>query len=210
MRSTRRSRYYVQCPLDDDIDAVAGRAVLGRTEAPARPEGGRRTRHRPLDRKEHRAAAQLRRRADALRPDVSGRRRLPTSCRRPAPRGSTSPPATCIISRRRCANITTRNPPPASTAIRRRALARVWKAVRFSWWMTSMLHKFPDEGEFGARIQLAELDYRRQLEGGVGVAVGELCRAAVLELAVGWAKRERVPTIVSPSALRDGAALCRP
>ncbi|HEX5231439.1 MAG TPA: 4-hydroxybenzoate 3-monooxygenase [Bradyrhizobium sp.] len=39
------------------------------------------------------------------------------------------------------------------------ALARVWKAVRFSWWMTSMLHKFPDEGEFGARIQLAELNY---------------------------------------------------
>ena len=27
-----------------------------------------------------------------------------------------------------------------------RALARVWKAVRFSWWMTSMLHKFPDRG----------------------------------------------------------------
>src|ERR1700687_3535167 len=40
-----------------------------------------------------------------------------------------------------------------------KALARVWKAVRFSWWMTSMLHKFPDEGEFAARIQLAELDY---------------------------------------------------
>ena len=39
------------------------------------------------------------------------------------------------------------------------ALARVWKAVRFSWWMTSMMHKFPDQGEFGARIQLAELDY---------------------------------------------------
>ena len=40
-----------------------------------------------------------------------------------------------------------------------KALARVWKAVRFSWWMTSMLHKFPDTGTFGARIQLAELDY---------------------------------------------------
>jgi p-hydroxybenzoate 3-monooxygenase len=39
------------------------------------------------------------------------------------------------------------------------ALARVWKAVRFSWWMTSMLHKFPDTGTIGARIQLAELDY---------------------------------------------------
>jgi p-hydroxybenzoate 3-monooxygenase len=40
-----------------------------------------------------------------------------------------------------------------------KALARVWKAVRFSWWMTTMLHKFPDDGEFAARIQLAELDY---------------------------------------------------
>ena len=40
-----------------------------------------------------------------------------------------------------------------------KALARVWKAVRFSWWMTSMLHKFPDQGEFGARIQLDELEY---------------------------------------------------
>ena len=31
--------------------------------------------------------------------------------------------------------------------------------MRFSWWMTSMLHKFPDNGPFGARIQIAELDY---------------------------------------------------
>jgi len=43
-----------------------------------------------------------------------------------------------------------------------KALARVWKAVRFSWWMTSMLHKFPDTGSIGARIQLAELDYVTQ------------------------------------------------
>jgi len=40
-----------------------------------------------------------------------------------------------------------------------RALARVWKAERFSWWMTSLLHRFPDTGPFGQRIQLAELDY---------------------------------------------------
>ncbi|MEO0620673.1 MAG: 4-hydroxybenzoate 3-monooxygenase [Pseudomonadota bacterium] len=40
-----------------------------------------------------------------------------------------------------------------------RALARVWKAERFSWWMTSLLHRFPDTGAFGARIQRAELDY---------------------------------------------------
>ena len=41
----------------------------------------------------------------------------------------------------------------------RRALARVWKAERFSWWMTSILHRFPDTDPFSARIQNAELNY---------------------------------------------------
>jgi p-hydroxybenzoate 3-monooxygenase len=40
-----------------------------------------------------------------------------------------------------------------------RALRRVWRAVRFSWWMTTLLHRFPDQGEFGLRLQEAELDY---------------------------------------------------
>jgi len=40
-----------------------------------------------------------------------------------------------------------------------KALARVWKAERFSWWMTSMLHRFPDTDAFTARIQVAELNY---------------------------------------------------
>lgn len=40
-----------------------------------------------------------------------------------------------------------------------RALARVWKAERFSWWMTTVLHRFPEKGAFGARIQQAEFDY---------------------------------------------------
>ena len=38
-------------------------------------------------------------------------------------------------------------------------LRRVWKASRFSWWMTSMLHRFHDEDDFRYRLQLAELDY---------------------------------------------------
>jgi p-hydroxybenzoate 3-monooxygenase len=36
---------------------------------------------------------------------------------------------------------------------------RVWKAQRFSWWMTQMLHRFPDEQAFDHRRQLADLDY---------------------------------------------------
>jgi p-hydroxybenzoate 3-monooxygenase len=38
-------------------------------------------------------------------------------------------------------------------------LRRVWKVQRFSWWMTSMLHRFPEEAPFDHRRRLAELDY---------------------------------------------------
>ncbi|EKG37249.1 4-hydroxybenzoate 3-monooxygenase [Pseudomonas syringae] len=38
-------------------------------------------------------------------------------------------------------------------------LRRVWKAERFSWWMTSVLHNFPDTDAFSQRIQQTELDY---------------------------------------------------
>ena len=40
-----------------------------------------------------------------------------------------------------------------------RVLGRIWKAERFSWWMTSLLHTFPETGTFGRRIQRAEFDY---------------------------------------------------
>ena len=38
-------------------------------------------------------------------------------------------------------------------------LSRVWRVQHFSWWMTSMLHRFPEEDDIQARLQLAELDY---------------------------------------------------
>jgi len=40
-----------------------------------------------------------------------------------------------------------------------RCLARIWKAERFSWWFTSLTHKFPEAGAIGQRLQRAELDY---------------------------------------------------
>jgi p-hydroxybenzoate 3-monooxygenase len=40
-----------------------------------------------------------------------------------------------------------------------RCLARIWKAERFSWWFTSLTHKFPDTGAIGQRLQRAELEY---------------------------------------------------
>jgi len=44
-------------------------------------------------------------------------------------------------------------------AYSQRSLARIWKAERFSWWFTSLMHRFPESGGFGERMQEAELDY---------------------------------------------------
>ena len=40
-----------------------------------------------------------------------------------------------------------------------RCLARIWKAERFTWWFTSLMHNFPDEDGIHVRLQRAELDY---------------------------------------------------
>jgi p-hydroxybenzoate 3-monooxygenase len=42
-----------------------------------------------------------------------------------------------------------------------RALARVWKAERFSWWFTSITHRFPEMDGFARKMQVAELNYIR-------------------------------------------------
>jgi p-hydroxybenzoate 3-monooxygenase len=46
-----------------------------------------------------------------------------------------------------------------------RALSRVWKATRFSWWFTSLMHKFSDDA-FAHKLQLAELGYPAELAAG--------------------------------------------
>jgi p-hydroxybenzoate 3-monooxygenase len=40
-----------------------------------------------------------------------------------------------------------------------RALARIWRAERFSWWLTTLLHRFPEHDEFDRRMQHAELEH---------------------------------------------------
>ncbi|ATH77393.1 4-hydroxybenzoate 3-monooxygenase [Vreelandella venusta] len=46
-------------------------------------------------------------------------------------------------------------------------LKRIWKAERFSWWMTSMLHNFSDQEDFNSRMQLAELEYVTSSDAGL-------------------------------------------
>ncbi|WP_299024073.1 4-hydroxybenzoate 3-monooxygenase [uncultured Sulfitobacter sp.] len=42
-----------------------------------------------------------------------------------------------------------------------KALARVWKAERFSWWFSSLMHTYPDQSEFDLKMQLAEIEFLR-------------------------------------------------
>jgi p-hydroxybenzoate 3-monooxygenase len=47
-----------------------------------------------------------------------------------------------------------------------RCLRRIWRAERFSWWFTSLMHHFPENGEIGQKFQDAELDYLIHSESG--------------------------------------------
>jgi p-hydroxybenzoate 3-monooxygenase len=57
-----------------------------------------------------------------------------------------------------------------------RALARVWKVERFSWYLTNLMHRFPETGPFERAMQVAELDY---------IASSTAMRTAIAENYVG-------------------------
>ena len=153
MRSPTRSRYYLQVPLDREGRELVRRRASGRSCAAASTTRPARACHRPLDREEHRAAAQLRRRADALRPPVPRRRRRPhrAADRRqgPEPRGD----ATSSYLSRALVEYYREQSDAGLDAYSARCLRRVWRAERFSWWITSLLHTFPEDGAFGQRCR---------------------------------------------------------
>jgi p-hydroxybenzoate 3-monooxygenase len=62
------------------------------------------------------------------------------------------------------------------TGYQAKALARIWKAERFSWSLTKLMHRFPDDGAFEHRMQIAELDY---------VASSQAMQTAIAENYVG-------------------------
>ncbi len=57
-----------------------------------------------------------------------------------------------------------------------KALRRVWQAERFSWYLTKLMHRFPEDGAFERRMQIAELDY---------IASSEAARTSIAENYVG-------------------------
>ena len=68
------------------------------------------------------------------------------------------PPRTSIISITHCST-TIKGDDSGLDRYSQNALARVWKAQRFLWWMTMMLHRFPDRAPYDDRLQETELSY---------------------------------------------------
>ena len=158
MRSTHRSRYYVQCPLDDHIDQWPDERFWDELK-------------RRLDQKAvdelvtgpsiEKSIAPLR--SFVAEPMRFGRMLLAGDASHIVPptgaKGLNLAASDVHYLSQGLREYYDEKSSAGIDGYSARALSRVWKAVRFSWWMTSMLHKFPDQGEFGARIQLAELDY---------------------------------------------------
>ena len=158
MRSTRRSRYYVQCPLDDRVEDWSDDRFWDELK-------------RRLDQKTadnlvtgpsiEKSIAPLR--SLVVEPMQFGRMFLVGDAAHIVP-PTGAKGLNLAASDAHYLAIAFREyyDEKSSAAIDHysaKALTRVWKAVRFSWWMTSVLHKVPDAGPFGVRIQLAELDY---------------------------------------------------
>ena len=85
----------------------------------------------------------------------------PTSCRRPAPRASTSRCATwpllgeALVAWYRDGHV------GLLDSYSETCLRRAWRAEHFSWWMTRMLHRAPGDDEFTLRLQQSQLRYLR-------------------------------------------------
>jgi len=158
MRSATRSRYYLQCALDDDVKDWSDDAFWAELK-----------RRLPPDLAEHlvtgpsleKSIAPLR--SFVAEPMRFGRLFLAGDAAHIVPptgaKGLNLAAADVGLLARCLAEFYGERSAAGIDSYSQRALARVWKAERFSWWLTSLMHQFPDTGAFGARMQQAEFDY---------------------------------------------------
>ena len=158
MRSHTRSRYYLQVPLTDKVERWSDEAFWAELRLRLDDAGARRW---SPGRRSRRAS----RRCAASWPS----RCASAACSWPATPGHIVPPTGA-----KGLNLAATDVKYLASALvehyrdrsdagldgySARCLRRVWRAERFSWWFTSLMHRFPDDGAIGAKLQDAELDY---------------------------------------------------
>lgn len=158
MRSMTRSRYYLQCPLDDKLEHWSDAAFFDELRRRLDPAAAERLVTGPSIEK---SIAPLR--SFVAEPMRFGRLFLAGDAAHIVPptgaKGLNLAAADVrTLSRALIEHYRDRSD-AGLDAYSARCLGRVWKAVRFSWWFTSLMHKFPDDTGFGQKVQEAEIDY---------------------------------------------------
>jgi p-hydroxybenzoate 3-monooxygenase len=158
MRSMTRSRYYVQCPADDKVDDWSDERFWNELRARLDPDLASRIITGPSIEK---SIAPLR--SFVAEPMRFGRLFLAGDAAHIVPPTGAKGLNLAASDVKYLSSALIEHYLDKSDAgidsYSQRALARVWRAERFSWWLTSLLHRFPDTGGFGQRVQEAELDY---------------------------------------------------
>ncbi len=158
MRSLTRSRYYVQCPLDDKVEAWTDQRFWDELRRRIDPELAERIVIGPSIEK---SIAPLR--SYVAEPMRFGTLYLAGDAAHIVPPTGAKGLNLAASDVKYLSNAFIEHYREKSEAglndYSRKALRRIWKAERFSWWLTSLLHRFPDTQGFGQKMQEAELDY---------------------------------------------------
>ncbi len=158
MRSATRSRYYVQCSMDEKVENWSDEAFWNALRARLDPQAAERLITGPSLEK---SIAPLR--SFVAEPMRFGRLFLAGDAAHIVPptgaKGLNLAASDVGYLWRALADHYADRSSAGIDSYSERCLRRVWKAERFSWWFTSLMHKFPDNGAFGQKIQEAELDY---------------------------------------------------
>jgi p-hydroxybenzoate 3-monooxygenase len=157
MRSLSRSRYYVQVPIDDKLDSWSDQAFWDELRLRLDSEAAQRLVTGPSIEK---SIAPLR--SFVAEPMRFGRLCLAGDAAHivpPTGAKGLNLAATDVAYLSSALIDWFRGERGAIDHYSQRCLRRIWRAERFSWWFTSLMHQFPETGDFGRKMQLAELDY---------------------------------------------------
>ena len=158
MRSLTRSRYYVQCPIDDKVESWSDDRFWDELRRRLDPEMAERMITGPSIEK---SIAPLR--SFVAEPMRFGRMFLAGDAAHIVPPTGAKGLNLAASDVKYLSSAFIDHYIDKSDAgidnYSQQALARVWRAERFSWWLTSLMHQFPDTAGFGQKVQEAELDY---------------------------------------------------
>ncbi|HKY81038.1 MAG TPA: 4-hydroxybenzoate 3-monooxygenase [Sphingobium sp.] len=158
MRSATRSRYYIQVPLDERVEDWPDDRLWDELAARLGPEAAAHITRGPAIEK---SIAPLR--SFVFEPMRHGRLMLAGDSAHIVPptgaKGLNLAASDVAYLSDALIRYFKGNDGDAVAGYSDKALARVWKAERFSWQLTRLMHRFPDNDAFDRRMQLADLDY---------------------------------------------------